>query len=557
VRRPLVIAVTLLALGAAASCGSEDKANPGAVTDAVEDQLAYLEPESSLALALDLRYDEENWDQLRPLISRVLSEVRSAAEPEDRLQIPANADGALAQLAAFAGLDFEDDVRPVLDGHLVVGLVVEPRGEPSLPDTRVTLVYRTGGGELRPVVEKLFEGRDFRPLAGHDDVVVAENGVGLVGDDTLVATESTELLKAAVDRAETDGGFPAERLRAAERGTSLDDPLLLATGNLDLALNFVGEENLDRARAEVPYLAAVDRVDMAVDVGEDEIEANAQVVTTGAALTEDQLPLGPAGELELPQADGMIAGGTRDQSRITTFAASVVRSMFADSDFVAAVDETERELGIRFEDEVLRQFNCPSVSLFEPARGARLGTDGRFLARSCVRDPERMRELLPKLAPRLPGILRAMRGLGGEGLLGLLLLAPDAPLSPGALLAQIGVNPLAGGDADEQLYEVSGLRDAQPGEAVFAGPDSVVFGMIGDHFVVGSDRGAAREAAALGTETAGEEAASTLSVAPETLAGLVGSREAADVLRATFGEIEISFAAEPSATEARLRVPLD
>lgn len=549
--------VTLLALGAATACGSEDRGNARAVTDAVEHQLAYLEPESSLVLTLDLRYEEENWDRLRPLISRVLGQVRDSVEPEERLQVPANAEAALAQLSGYAGLNFEDDVRPLLDGHLLVGLVVEPRAEPTLPDTRATLVYRTGDGDLRPVLEKLFEGRDLRPLAGHEDVVLAEEGVALVGDDTLVAAESTAFLKAAIDRAESGGGFPAERLRAAERGTRLDDPLVLATGNLDLALNFVAEDNLDRARAEVPHLAAVDRIDMAMDVGEDEIEGQAQVVTTGSALTEDQLPLGPAGELELPRADGMIAGGSRDQSRITTFAAGVVRSMFADSDFAAAVDETERELGIRFEDEVLRQFDCPSVSLFEPARDARLGGAGRFLARSCVRDPERMRDLLPKLAPRLPGILRAMRGLGGEGLLGLLLLAPDAPLSPGALLAQIGVNPLAGGGAGEQLYEVSGLREAEPGAAVFPGPDSVVFGMIGDDFVVGSDIQAAREAAQLGTEAAGDDAASALSIAPETLARLAGSRTAEDVLRGTFGEIEISFAAEPSVTEARLRVPLD
>jgi hypothetical protein len=548
--------MTLATLGVATGCGSEESGGAGAVTDAVEEQLAYLEPESSLALTLDLRYEDENWEQLRPLVSRVLSEVRAVVEPDERLQVPANAEGALAQLSAFAGLDFEDDVRPLLDGHVVIGLAVEPEGEPDLPDARATLVYRTGGDGLRPVVEKLFEGTKLRPLRGHDDVLLTEDGVALVGDDTLVAAETTELLEAAIERAETDGGFPAERLRAAERGTGLDDPLLLATGNLDLARNFVAEDNLDRARAEVPYLAAVERLDMALDVGEDEIEARARVVTTGSNLSEDQLPLGPAGELELPRAEGMIAGGSRDQSRITTFAAAVVRSMFADSDFVATVEETERELGIRFEDEVLRQFDCPSVSLFEPAAGAPLGTAGRFQARSCVRDPTRMRDLLPKLAPRLPSILRAMRGLGGEGLLGLLLLAPDAPLSPGALLAQIGVNPLGGGEPEEQLYEVSGLRDAEPGEPVFPGPDSVVFGMIGDDFVVGSDRQAAREAAKLETETAGDDAASGLRVAPETLAGLVGSAEATEVLRGTLGEIEISFAAEPRVTEARVRVPL-
>jgi hypothetical protein len=552
--------MTLLAIGIATGCGSEDKGNSTAVTDAVEDQLAYVDPDASLALAVDLRYEEENWERLRPVISRLLGEVREAADSEDRLQIPANVDGALAQLSAFAGLDFEDDVRPLLDGHVVVGLTLEPQAAPRLPDTQTTLVYRTDEGELRPVAEKLLEGREFRTLPGHDDVVATEDGVALVGDDTLVAAESMALLEAAIDRAEAGGGFPASRLRAAEGSADLADPLVLATGNLDLALNFVTTDTLERARAEVPYLAAVERIDAALDVSEDEIEANAQVATTGSPLSEEQLPLGPAGELSLPRSEGMIAGGSRDQSRITTFAASIVRSMFADSDFVAAVDDAERELGIRFEDEVLRQFNCPSVSLFEPDPNARLGAAGRFQARSCVRDPERMRDLLPKLAPRLPGILRAMRGLGDEGLLGLLLVAPDAPLSPGSLLAQIGVKPLDGGgdgDGDEQLYQVSGLRDAEPGEAVFPGPDSVVFGMIGDDFVVGSDRTAAREAATLETETADEDAASALRVPPETLAGLVGSEDTADVLRGTFGEIEIRFAAEPRVTEARVRVPLD
>jgi hypothetical protein len=306
----------------------------------------------------------------------------------------------------------------------------------------------------------------------------------------------------------------------------------------------------------VPYLAAVERIDMALDVDGEGIEARAQVVTTGSQLSEDELPLGPAGEVELPRAEGAIAGGSRDQSRITTFAATVVRSMFADSDFVATVEETERELGAAFEDEVLRQFDCPSVSVFEPAADAPFGAAGRFSARSCVRDPERMRELLPELAPRLPRILRAIRGLGGEGLLGLLLLAPDAPLSPGALLAQIGVQPLGGGDPEEQLYEVGGLRDAEPGEPVFPGPDRVIFGMIGDDFVVGSDRQAAREAADLETQPTAAQAASALRVPPETLAALLGSEAAAEALGRAFDDIEIGFAAEPSVTEARARVPL-
>jgi hypothetical protein len=315
VRKPLALVITLVALAGASACGPDQRSDGRAVTVAVEEQVAYLEPESSLALALDLRYEGENWERLRPLVSRVLSELRGVVRPEERLEVPPNADAALAQLATFAGLDFEDDLRPLLDGHLVAGITVEPQAElgSELPDTRTTLVYRTGGDDLRRVVEKVFEGAELRPLPGHEDVLVVEDGVALVGDDTIVAAERGELLRAAVERAESGAGFPAERLRAAERGTGLDDPLLLATGDLDLARNFVTEDNLARARAEVPYLAAIERIDMALDVAEQGIEARAQVVTTRSQLSGTSCRSGPRARsnCRAPTARSRAARATR------------------------------------------------------------------------------------------------------------------------------------------------------------------------------------------------------------------------------------------------------
>jgi hypothetical protein len=559
VRHLLALGLTLVI--SLAGCGSEEGEETGSVAQAVEQQLAYLEPESTLVAAADMRYEEENWESLREITDRLLEDARNAVEPDDRAQMPENAEGVVDELVRFFRLDFEDDVRPLLTGHLVVGLTLESGTEPGpsdVPNWRELIVYRSDGDDLRPVLETALDNSPLRPMPGRDDVLVTEEGIALVGDDTLVAGETREQVTAAIERAEQGGGYPAELLEAAERGTGLDDPLLLATGTLDLLrLTGAWSENIERAVAEVPYLAAVERIDAAIDVSEGGVEARAEVVTTGAELTEGQLPLGPAGEVELPVAEGAIAGGSLDQSRLTTFAATVVRSVYADSDFVAAVETTERELGNSFEDEVLRQFDCPSVSVFEPGEGVPLGAGGRFSARSCVRDPERMRELLPELAPLLPRILRAMRGLGGEGLLGLLMLAPDAPLSPGALLLQAGVEPLAAAAPGEQLYEVSGLRETVTGEEGFPGPDRVVFGMIGDDFVVGSDRRAARDAAALEAEPAGEQAAAALRVPPELLPGpILGADEAGEVLAATFGDLEIDFSADPRATRVHARLPL-
>jgi hypothetical protein len=489
----------------------------------------------------------------------VLEETRDVVEPEDRGDVPEDMQALLSEAAQdFAGLDVEDDVRPLLDGRLVVSYDVDA-GPGSLEEL-MTVVYRTEEGDLERVVEKVLQGTSLKPWRGNEDVLVADVWA-VAGGDTLVVAESGGHLNATLERAEAGGGYPAELIEAAESGADIDDPMLLATASPELGDAVFDSEDVARARAEVPYLAAVERIDFALDAGEEGLEANAEVVTTGASLSEDQLPLGPAGEVQLPVADDAIAGGSLDQSRITTFAATVVRSLFADSEFVAAVEETERELGNSFEDEVLRQSDCPSVSVFEPDENVQVATDGRFSARSCVRDPERMRRLLPELAPRLPRILRALRGLGDEGLLGLLLLAPDAPLSPGAHLLQAAVEPVGGGPPDEQLYEVSGLRETEAGEEAFPGPDRVVFGMIGDDFVVGSDSQAARDAANLATGPAGERAAAALRVPPELVTGLPTgdgrvSAQAGEVLGRTFGDLEILFSADPTATRAHARMPL-
>jgi hypothetical protein len=550
-----LLALLLVASLIAAACGSENgDGGSSSVAESVEEELAYVDPGSALVVAVDMRYEEENWESLLEIADRVLHETRGVVEGEDRDSVPADAEAALGEFLKSWSLSFQEDVRPLLDGRLVIALGLD--AGPATLEQLTTVVYRTEKGDLEETVEKLLQGTRLRPWRGQEDVLVADVWA-VVGGDTLLVAETRDHLNAMLERAEAGRGFAPELLDAAEQGAGIPDPLLLGTATPDIGRAFFDGVDVERARAEVPYLAAVERIDFALDVSDDAVTARGQVVTTGAELTADQLPLGPAGEVELPVVDDAIAGGSLDQSRITTFAASVARSLFADSDFVAAVEETERELGIRFEDEVLRQFDCPSVSVFEPEGADALGTAGRFSARSCVRDPERMRELLPRLAPRLPGILQALHGLSGEGLMGLLMLAPDAPLTPGLALLQVGVEPLTGGAAEEQLYEVSGLRETEAGEEVFAGPDRVVFGMIGDDFVVGSDREAARDAASLETEPAPEQAASALRVPPGLPVGeMFGSDEANEVLARTFGDLEIGFSADSRATRAHARMPL-
>ena len=603
--RVLAVVVTLVILGggavAAVALRGDDEEPAASLEEVVEDQLRYLSPRSSALVAVDLRYREENWRHLDKLASRLLREY-GATQGVDRDEIPRDLRTALRQLVSSAGLSFGDDVEPLLDGYLTLGVTVRPRrplparlvrlGElleggasfdaarggyvrfprpdpsragpgsrpPAIPrprlireadGTRVTRLegqryfeavarrrdarprivaaYRTPGGDLERVVEKALDrsGEEDEPrkLEGYDkEVRLLGESIALVGDDTVVLTQGGEgggvlpgaragPLRAALDRAESGRGYPVSRLASARRQTGVDDPLVLATGDLSLARVVAQEPSLRRARREVAYLGAVRAIAAAVDIDSQRATGVLRVATEAARLREADLPVPPAGDLELPDTR-LVAGASRDQSVTTTFAARVVRALFADSRFVRAVDRVERDLGIRFEDEVLRQFNCPSISVFDtPAQ--------RFAARSCVRDPERMRRLLPRLVPHLPRLLTALQGLGDEGMLALLLVAPDAPLTPSLPLAAIEVRPATRrpGRAGERLYEISGLQDDVRNPLAQAGPERVVFGMIGERFVVASDREMARRVARMPTRRAEARAASAIRVpGPQLLA---------------------------------------
>ena len=555
--------LVLLALALAiAACGGDDgdgdTSAPG-ITAEARDQLQYLDPRSSFVLALDLRYEEDNWDDLRPVASKLLRAVRRTARtPETRLLSP-NLDGALEQAASYAGLKFEDDLRPLLDGHLVVGSVERGRDEGD----ETIWTYTTKDGDLRSVVERLLEGSRPRPLEGYDDVDVIDGEVALVGDRTILLVESgspddrasERVLRAALDRHRDGAGVPAERLATAATEAGIADPLLLATGDLTVAQAQFDRGQVDRAREAVPYLRALQRASIAFDVEPGAARARAHVATGGEPLRPEDLPVGEAGDLAVPESD-VIAGASTNQSRTTILGARIARAAFPRSRFVRAIERAERDLGIRFEEDVLAQFSCPSVSVLEPRPTAEGQGVRRFGARSCVRDPEELRDLLPRLRPHLPAILTGLLGLGDTGLAGLLLVAPDAPLTPGGLLADIVVRPFGGGEPDDTLYEITGLRDDPMSATAQAGPDRLLFGFIGDDFVVASDPEMAREVAGAETEPLDRRGGSGLRV---PLDALIGRDPDADELTRALGEVvrtlTVTVTADPEKTVAEADLP--
>jgi hypothetical protein len=173
---------------------------------------------------------------------------------------------------------------------------------------------------------------------------------------------------------------------------------------------------------------------------------------------------------------GVDASATANQSHTTAWLLKAVRAAYADSDFVRHVADVERDLGIDFEQEFLRQFDGPSTSTIAP--------DGTFAARSTVRDPAGLARLMKRLAPRLPQLILDLQALDSEGLLALFMIAPDAPIAT-RTFRRGGIEVV---DRGSGLYEVRGLEPPAPRE--------LVFGLVDEVFVVASNEALAREIAA-------------------------------------------------------------
>jgi hypothetical protein len=452
--------------------------------------------------------------------------------------VPPTLDGALGAAASYAGLSFSEDVKPLLGGTLYAGVRVEP-AEPLSPEARdmlerldedatdfgrgavryydrdgrrlptravdeaidedaerqasttATVVYRVEDAEaLDRVIEKL-RGQGLRPqpIPGVEGAQSLTDGVAVVGGDTIVA-----VLR---DDVETGDRLLRERLAAGAGAAAPElEGDLVAVQATPLVLGvLMDREELRRALA-TDAGRALRGAEAGLRLEEDAARADARVDFEG--LPDEELPLPAAGSLELPPGEPL-ASASADQNHTTVFLARLARELYPESRFVRRVEALEREEGVRFEDEVLRQFAGPSFTVLRPT--GRNDGDVAFGARSTLRDPAAMRELLPRLAPALPGILEGLQGLGSTGLTGLLFIAPDAPLTPAAfgLLAAVRVTRLAGGP-EEDIYEVSGLAES----GLRPGPSRVVYGLVGDAFVVASSRELAREVATMQTEPAPE-----------------------------------------------------
>jgi hypothetical protein len=503
-----------LAVGIAA-CGGSD----GGGGDRLDRSLGYFPADSGMVVVVSTDLESEQLEQLDDAVSSRASDT---------------IEGYLERIVEGYGLSYEDDVEPLLGGELVVGSLTEatPFAEEDVPLAAV--LRAPDGDELRELVERHDRFRRTGEEGGAELYVDTASEFALQGrfaveDDIVVFAADDETLRRALAQREADDRLTEEQFRDALADLPEDASVKAYAG----AEGVLGFSRFDRLRVRglerlrgLEWMQALESFGVAVSMRDERLVVDVVANTDAARIDDEDLPLalGPESP-EVLERDGDVLGANRDQSLTTAFLFRAAERLFADSRFVHDVHELERQLGIDFVAEVLRQFDGPSASL--------VSLDGRrFAARSDVRDPERLRQQLRRLAPHLPRLVEDLEGLRSEGQALLFLVAPDIVAGLQELDDVRVIPPRQEGD----LYRVTGLTGD--------GPDELFFGLVDDRFVVASDDALAREVASAPTEEvdgasgaavlrvdlAGkrEELEDLLGFDPGALGAVVGSLEASE-----------------------------
>lgn len=452
------LAALVATAAALSACGDSSSGS-------LEKPLSYVSPDSRLVLVASTDLDDDRYDELNGDVGkRLLGDgLKDTAE----------------KYVKEAGLSF-GDVEDVLGNDLV--LAFETGEEPGVPDSSEESVLAVlevrDVGKARDFLEE-FDVRKSGEIAGAD-LYGEEGDLVAIDGDVVVFSDSRTVLERALRRADGSGGLTPRTLEEAGEGLGPTDSILRAYANPRALLK---DPALRRFQG-IEWVAALRSAALTVDLDGNTLKLRAAANTDPAGLSPADLPLAPGGSPPpLAELAGRLASATGNQSQTTAWLLKAVRAAYPDSAFVRDVAEVERDLDIDFEREFLRQFDGPSTSTLAP--------DGTFAARSTVADPVRLGRLMKRLAPRLPKLLVDLQALDTEGLIALFLIAPDAPIATRTFReGKIAVTDLGTG-----LYEVRGLEAPAPRE--------LVFGLVGDVFVVASDQAKAREIATARVRPAG------------------------------------------------------
>ena len=373
--RRAVALILALAAGAAAGCGGGDSGS------ALDSTLAFLPKDTTFAVAVDTNVDGDQYKALAKLLNKFPfgNQVR---------------DNLLGQLEqSSGGVNYNDDVKPVLGNPLVVG-AVDPQALSGNSNAFIVALKAKDKGKLEDLVDKL-KPRKTGEASGATLYRDSDTSFA-VKDDMVVLANDDGLLKQALERADGDDHFSED---AFNKGMSGLPDNALARVYTDVEALLKNDPSSADAR-RIRWVAALRELGLTVTARDDGLDVDFRVRTEGD-LSDEDLPIASGDEAPpIIKHRGEIGLGIRDLAHIVHFGENAGQSVDPSGfgDYEQAKKTIDEQLGVSLDDDLIAQLTG-NVS-------ATVALDGGFGLRADLKDPKEFERTLTKIANVLPSFAR-------------------------------------------------------------------------------------------------------------------------------------------------------
>src|SRR5688572_16353737 len=266
----LIMAVAL-ALG---GCGGDDEA-----ASSLDEALGYLPEDAGFAFVAST--DMDDYEDLR--------------ETLDKFPFADRAEDLLKQSLEQGGVDFDDDIKPLLGNDVVIGTADNASFVDSSSEKPFILAIETqDSGKLEELAKK--DGRDQGESEGYDIYQGQEDDTWLaVKDEVLVLSDDEETLKNALKQRGEDDRLTEEDVEAAFEELPEGAPVRVYA---NVAALLAAAPDAKEA-LKVKWVDHIETLGLSADATEDAISMDYFVRTDSEGLTDGDLPL--AGGAEAPR----------------------------------------------------------------------------------------------------------------------------------------------------------------------------------------------------------------------------------------------------------------
>ncbi|HWH45278.1 MAG TPA: DUF3352 domain-containing protein [Thermoleophilaceae bacterium] len=369
---------TALAL---AGCGG----GSGGADSPVDEALGHLPDDAALAIVLTTDLEGDQYEAAGDIVKR----------------FPFG-DQALDQLRGqldSQGIDFDEDVRPLLGNEFVLG-VADARDLAGDDPPFVGAVQTSDAGKLEELAQK--DSKEIGEAEGaklyqSDDTVLA------VKDDVAVFGDTREVVEEALEQRGKD-----DRLREEDVEEALDGLPEERLGAVYVNVEeLLGADPRSALARRIPWVGALRTAGATLAV-EDKSVAFDIAVNTEDVEAED-LPFAAGPESPgVSAAEGEIGVGVRDPGQIVRFAEAAGQAVnptgFAQ--YAQGKQLLEKQLDIDIDRDLVGQLAGDTSVAFD--------IGGDFGLRAELSDPAAFEGVLEKLAPAIPGFAEGA-GLGSVG----------------------------------------------------------------------------------------------------------------------------------------------